>query len=117
MKRKHVFTLMAPGVVVGIGVLFLASHSALAQIATCDGPSCGVSDIYTTIDAIIIFLMKLMVPLGAVGFAIAGFIILFSGGNEGRIAIGKQMMWGVLFGMLLMLFAYIIVKTLLQVLV
>lgn len=99
--------------------LLLSAGYVSAQtggLLPCDGPSCTPDSIFTVIDNVIDFLLKLVIPLGAIGFAIAGFFIMFSGGNEGRVATGKQMMWGVIGGMILMIFAYVVVKTLLNVL-
>lgn len=104
---------------IAFGVFLLSDTVVFAQVRitpTCTGETCTFNDLYALGNNIIDFMLKLMVPLAAVGFAIAGFLIMFSGGDTGRVAKGRQIMWAVFFGMLLMLFAYAAIKTLLLVL-
>lgn len=113
-KRAIIATLL-----VALGMFFVTDTVTFAQalkiVPDCKGETCTFAHLFQLGNNIIDFMLRLMVPLAAVGFAIAGFFILFSGGDTGKVSKGKEIMWTVLYGMLFMLLAYAIIKTLLTV--
>jgi hypothetical protein len=99
-----------------LSLFFIAPMAYAVELVPCDGPSCKLEHVIVLVQNIVGFLLMLAVPLAAIGFAIAGFIIMTAGGNESRIKTGKDMMWGVLLGLLIVSCAFLIVQTLLAVL-
>lgn len=99
-------------------VLFLPYYSSAADegLVPCTGADCHISDLGELVNRIITFLIAISFPLAAVMFAIGGFMLMFSGGNQGKIDTAKSLMKSSVLGLLLILFAYLIIKTLLGVL-
>ena len=97
-------------------MLFLPYHSFAAGsgLVPCTGADCHISDLGELVNRIITFLIAISFPLAAVMFAIGGFTLMFSGGNQGKIDTAKSLMKSSVLGLLLVLFAYLIVKTLLS---
>lgn len=86
---------------------------ALAQIVQCTD-DCGFDDLIILIDKVINFLLfNLSIPLSAILFAYAGFMLMTAGGNESKISGAKQIFGGVLWGLLIAFGAWIIVHTIL----
>jgi len=80
-----------------------------------NNPCLSLCDLIHTIFHIIAFGISLTLYLGVpVLFAWGGILIMASGGNPGRISEGKKVLTGTLIGLLITLFAYLIVKTLID---
>ena len=99
------------GAVVFTSVFAGTALAAGSGLIPCNGYDCTVDDFFKLMDNIIKWVLMIMVPIGAIGFAVAGFYIMFSGGDTGRVNTGKQIMWGILWGMLAILFAYLLIET------
>lgn len=113
MTKKRKFRKLR-GYKIGIPVLFFIPLIVVAQLVPCDGPNCHLSDLGTMVNTIIDFLVKLALPLLAVMLAWGGFLLLFSGGDPGKITSGKKVLWASVIGFLLVMFAWLIVKTVLS---
>lgn len=87
-----------------------------AQLVPCGGAGdpCEFSDLITLINNIINFLLfYLLMPLAAIMFAAAGFMIVTAGGDSGKISQAKEIFGSVLKGILIAFTAWLIVKTIL----
>ena len=94
----------------------LYAKVAFAQgLVPCDGSSidpCGFNDFIDLIRNVVDFLMfKVAVPLSAILFAYAGFLMMFAGGDEGKIKRARAIFWWVFVGIVITLSAWLIVKT------
>ena len=75
---------------------------------------CGFSHLILMIAIIIEFLLiNIAVPIAAMLFAYAGFLMMTAGGNEAKISQAKQIFGGVLWGLLIAVLAWVIVHTVL----
>lgn len=75
-------------------------------------PECNFNELLNTANKIIEFLLiYFATPLAAIIFSYAGFLYLFSGGNETNVTKAKTMMKNMLIGYVIALAAWIIVKT------
>ena len=98
----------------------LVSCTAPVEVSGCVGgggapagvPCTSLCDLIHTIVHIIVFGMSLTI-FGAtpILFAWGGILILISSGNAGKISDGKKILTGTLIGLLIILSAYLIVKT------
>lgn len=102
-----------------IGTILVLSLPAVtgAQSAitgeTCEGFSCGYSNLLRVIQDIMLFLFKLSIPIAAIALAVAGFKILTARDNAGARTEAKGMMLKVVGGVMIMLAAGLIVNTIL----
>ena len=81
------------------------------------GTKCGWKELVQLAQNIINYLILLAIPLAAVTFAWAGFTIMTSGGNSGKLEKGKEMFKKVAIGIFFVLAAWLIVNLILTVLV
>lgn len=98
----------------------LAPVVASAQnfVIPCVGPTktgdvvddCDFNDFMHLIKNVIDFLIILSIPMATIAFAWAGFLILTSNGNSGKIEQGKEIFWKVLIGFIFVLSAWLIVS-------
>ena len=80
-----------------------------------DGACLSLCDLVHTLIHLIVFGMSLALYAGApVLFAWGGILILISAGNPGKISEGKKILTGTLIGILIILLAYLIIKTLID---
>ena len=75
------------------------------------GKICGFKDAIALVDRIIQYIFILVIPITAIMFAYAGFIYLTSGGNTEKLKIAKKIMLNVLIGIVVIMAAWLIVKT------
>ena len=77
------------------------------------GPNeeCGFNDIVHTIRVIIKYLLLVAGSLAAISFAYAGYLYLTSGGAEDKIHHAHEIFWKVAVGFVIILAAWLIVKT------
>lgn len=89
----------------------MVSFAQEGGLVPCDGPECGFEDLITLVNKVIDFLLfTLAMPLAAILFAYGGFLFLTSGGSEDKITKAKQIFKNVLFGFVIALSAWLIVK-------
>lgn len=75
---------------------------------------CEFSHLVLLINNIINFLLvSILLPLAAIMFAAAGFMIVTAGGDPGRISQGKEIFGSVLKGILIAFMAWLAVQTIL----
>lgn len=79
----------------------------------CDGVTkeCTFDSFVQLVQNLINYLILLSIPLCAIAFAWAGFLIVTSGGSEERVTQGKAIFGKVLWGFLFVLGAWLIVYT------
>lgn len=86
-----------------------------AGLVPCDGSTadpCSFAKFIDLIRNIVNFLMfKVAVPLSAILFAYAGFLMMFAGGDEGKIKSARAIFWWVFVGIIITLSAWLIVNT------
>lgn len=74
---------------------------------------CGFPQLIELIDRAIKYIFVLMLPIAAIVFAYAGFLFLTSGGNVDRRKAAKRAMTNVIVGIIIILAAFLIVRTIL----
>lgn len=72
--------------------------------------ACGFTDLMELIDRIITLLLYVAVVLSIISFVYAGYLLLFSGGNEEALKHAKHIFMSVLVGLVLAYGAWIIVR-------
>lgn len=96
--------------------IFVPSFAFAASLVPCNGTTtpCNFAAVITLIKNVVNFLLfGLAVPLAAISFAIAGVMILTAGGNTGQVEKAKEIFWNVLWGLIIALSAWLIVKAIL----
>lgn len=77
--------------------------------------ACGFTHLILMIGILIEFLLvNIAIPVAAMLFAYAGFLMMTAGGNESKIGEAKQIFGGVLWGLLIAVLAWVIVYTVLE---
>lgn len=75
---------------------------------------CKFEHIFELINKVVNFaLFQLALPIAAVMFAYAGFLMIFSGGESGKRTKAKGIFWNVALGLILAAAAWIIIHTIL----
>jgi len=97
---------------IAVGAPFIA----FAAIVPCTD-NCGFEDLLKLVNNIIDFLLfKISMPLAAVSFAVAGIKMLLARGNQSKVTEAKEIFWYVLWGAIVALSAWLIVKAIVTVL-
>jgi len=79
--------------------------------------NCGWNELMTLINTVITFILtKLALPIAAVMFAVAGIMLLTSGGDPGKKTKAKELFSGVAIGLVIIAAAWLIVHTILSML-
>ncbi len=84
------------------------------SLVKCNGTPtdpCRFQDFMELVQRILGFILVLMLPLSAIIFAYVGFLFLTSGGNAETKEKAKKVLWKALWGVILVLAAWLIVKT------
>lgn len=103
IMKKHIVTLFTL-------VMFTIPVLASAQLVTCTN-SCDFDDFVTSTQNVINFLIfSVATPLAAIMFAYAGWLYLSARGNQTQLQRAHDIFWYVLWGLLVALCAWIIVK-------
>lgn len=93
----------------------------LAQVwqsmIVCEGPDCGFNDLVQLVVAVINNLVILSTILATIGFIYVGFRLVTSGGNPGAKEDAKHVLKNVLIGYVVILTAWLVVYTIMNVLV
>lgn len=77
------------------------------------GRLCGFSDFIILIQRIIEYVFVLVLPIMAIVFAYAGYLLLTSGGSESKRTAAKKAMTSALIGVVVIMSAWLLVKTVL----
>ncbi len=100
--------------------LLIPASFAFAQtikIVPCEGDGCRACDLVTLADNIINFLIMISLLIAAILFAYAGFLMVTSGGNSGKVKKAKEVFQNVLIGIVIVLSGWIIINTIMSILV
>ncbi len=114
IQRYQVFSLI-------IGVLMLAPALTGAagipkQIVPCQGVNCTCADLTTVAQNVINLSIFVAVFLSAILFAWAGWKLISgrSVGSHGAIEEGKEVLWNVVIGLVIIIAAWLIVDTIVK---
>lgn len=83
-------------------------------VPDCEGFGCTFNHLIQLVENGINFVILLMVPIAAVAFAYAGYLLLFSGGNPDKRRKARSVFIKVAIGIVVVLAAWIIVATILR---
>ena len=83
-------------------------------IVPCEGPDCNFGDLFQLAHNIIGFLVLISIPLAAIAFAWAGFLYLFSAGDQGKIKTAHGIFLKVGIGLVIVLGAYLLVDVIMR---
>jgi putative copper export protein len=99
-------------------LLFLpmAVSAGLPSLIVCDGPDCNFAKFMEFLRSLITFLIYLSIPLAAVSFAYAGFLLISSGGSEEKKNKAKSVFTKTAIGFIFILAAWLIVYAITSVL-
>ena len=88
---------------------------AVTPFVPCDGPKdCNWDKLVTLIDNVLDFLLNTMViPIAGIMFAYAGFLFITSGANPGQRGKAKSIFMNVLWGFIIAVAAWALVKLIL----
>lgn len=79
--------------------------------------SCKFEHIFELINDVVNFVfVNLALPISAIMFAYAGFLLIFSGGESGKRTEAKKIFWNVAIGLILAAASWLIVHTVLSIL-
>lgn len=114
MKRNLLLTLLLSGVFLG-SMLIIPEVLAQAEkpgpgykIVTCT-EDCGFKEFIELVNRVINLLLYFALTLAVISFMYAGFLLLFSGGNESKLSDAKSIFWKVLTGIIIAFLAWTIV--------
>jgi hypothetical protein len=108
MKAGHIAAYGMTLVV--MGMLPILAHAAI--VPACEGPTCNFTFFIKLIKNIMSFLLMIAVPLFAILFSWAGFLMVTAAGNMTQIGKAKSMMTTAFIGFGIALGAYLIVNLL-----
>ncbi|MBI5139706.1 hypothetical protein HZA26_03815 [Candidatus Nomurabacteria bacterium] len=107
-------------------VFVLPSLSLAADLVPCGGfmddgvtpqPPCNFNAFIDLIHEVINFiLLKLAIPIGAIMFAYAGFLLVTSGGSTESLTKAKHIFWDAFLGLVFVAGAWLIIKAVLMIL-
>ena len=115
LKYKKIIT---KGVALVIFYSLAISRVHAAGLVPCGGsgePDCDFNQLMVLIDKIIKFMLfDLSIPLAAVLFAYAGYLLMTSGDNSGKRTRAKGLFMSVGIGLVVALAAWLIIETILS---
>ncbi len=113
MKRLLTLTLLTL-VFSFLPYAFVDAASYPSGLIPCDGPECQACHFLQLGQNLITWFIGIMATLAALIVAFAGFKMLTSGGNSGKVSAAKEMMTNVVIGFIIVLAAWIIVDTVMK---
>lgn len=115
-KFNHLFVSIASAVFLAAATMVSAKGPGGALGIPCDGANCTLEDVFTLINRLIEFaITHLFFPIFIVAILYVGYTYLTASGDPKKVASVKKMAWHILLGILLVLGAWLIVKTTLDV--
>lgn len=91
-----------------IFIIFLPSILSAQGLIPCNGPECNLCHLLLLGTNVINFLILIAIPLSAIAFAYAGFLLLISAGSEEKIKRAHKIFLKVAIGLIIVLGAYLI---------
>jgi len=98
--------------------IFLPVFAAQPLVTCTDGPNCGWNELMTMANNIFGFAIWLVLPLAAIGFIYAGFLLLkagYQGDKEGLKKV-REMFTKFAIGILLVISAFLIIRLVINIL-
>jgi hypothetical protein len=118
-KNLHKIIFFLPIISVLLLFLFNISTANASGLIPCGGtgePECDLNQFIILIQNIIDFVIKIAIPAAAILFAYAGFLYLTASGKKGQIEDAHKIFTSVLWGFIIILSAWLIVNTIVNVL-
>ena len=117
MKKQNFFLIL---VLILINVNFLPilvfSQGLVPCLTSTNPQPCEFKHILELINTIINFILFVIaVPLSAIMFAYAGFLLVFSGGSSEKMSQAKSIFLNVVIGLVIVAAAWLIVHTILNI--
>ncbi|MFA6301173.1 MAG: pilin [Candidatus Paceibacterota bacterium] len=104
-------------IITGIFLMFLMPALSSAVLVPCDnsaGQPCNFSALLQLVNSVIDYLLLLAMPIAAIMFAYAGFLLVTAGGESaGAKTKAKSIFINAVFGFIIALAAWLIVKLIL----
>jgi hypothetical protein len=105
-------------IILGLAGFNLASAEGLVPCGGKGEDPCTFQDLAGPeglISKVVNFLIfKIGVPAAAIAIMIGGWLIVTAGGNESKISNGKKIVWAAVIGLVIVLGAWLIVKTIIE---
>jgi ABC-type glycerol-3-phosphate transport system substrate-binding protein len=96
----------------GFAIFNIASAAGLVPCGDKGDPPCTFTDLMKLIENVMNFLIfTIGVPAAAIAIMIGGWLIVTAGGNESKISNGKKIVRAAVIGLVIVLGAWLIVKT------
>ena len=124
--KKHAIILGALTLVLFGGVtLVMAQVADPGPLTVCEsgfsdpklvGPAQRICDFQAFLELVgkvFKYLVWISVPLATLGIGIGGFMMIFGGASESQVTRGKEIFWDSIIGFVIVVAAFIIVKTIL----
>ena len=90
---------------------------AAGLVPDCPDTGCGWDEFLHLVNNVIYFILfYMLVPIAAIMFAYAGFMLVTSGGEPGKRTTAKKIFSNVAIGLIIAVASWLIVKTLLSLL-
>lgn len=102
------------------GLILFAPFVIIAQtppaepssvFVVCEGADCDFEDLVRLVNNIITWIINISIPIATIAFAYAGFLYLWSGDSTSKVEKAKDIFKNVGLGLIIMLSAYVIVRT------
>ncbi|MBI2075178.1 MAG: hypothetical protein HYZ07_00530 [Candidatus Harrisonbacteria bacterium] len=100
-------------------IFTLGTSLVLAEglVPECEGVKCSICDLVKLANNVIGWLTRFSFALAIIAVAVGGYFLLVSGGSEERVKKGKQIITSAVIGLFIVLAAWAIVNTVLQVII
>ncbi len=85
-------------------------------LITCRGVDCNFCELFHTFQHVILLLIYFAFIAALISIIIGAFLIMISGGNPGTFASGKNAIFSAVIGVVIVLAAWVVVNTIIQVL-
>ena len=103
-------------VILPLAVALVAPTLASAQLVTCSGSDCSWADLVQLADNILDLIITVAIIASAIMFAYVGFLLFSDSGNMENVKKGKKVFMHVVVGLVIVLVAWLIIDTILDVL-
>lgn len=110
MTKYFKNTLLVSIVVLTLFPTIAFAEGILPPCAYENGPACHYEDLVKFANIAIDFIIKLALVVTPISFAYAGFIILTSGGDEGKLKKGKEILVKVGIGFAVILASFLFIS-------
>jgi len=98
--------------------LFFSFVPTFAALVTCGNegqPACTFNDLFSTLAGVIDFILYSIVPpIATFGVVMAAIIMMTSGGDPGKFKQGKDAMFAIAIGLIIIYLSWFIVKSFIQ---